>query len=487
MFKRTARYKKGTKMKILYVTSEAAPYAASGGLGDVMGALPKTVAEENDGETAVIMPLYNTIKPCYRDQFEKVADISFRYSWRNSGASIYKHMNNGVAYYFVENHQYFDRGKLYGEFDDGERFAFFSMAVVEFMLQTGNIPEILHANDWQAALSIVYLKTEYSHISSLCGIRTVYTIHNIEYQGKYDPYILGDVFALDSKYYGVLEFDNCINLMKGALVTADYITTVSPNYARELQYPFFGFGLEGIIAENSHKLSGVINGIDYSYFSPDKGGEIDYSFTKRTVGSGKAKNKKVLCEELGLSTDEDIPLAVMITRLASQKGVDLFLHVADEMLNERVQIVVLGTGEREYEDALRSLEARHSNFKALIKFDRVISKKMYASADIFLMPSKFEPCGLAQMICCSYGTIPVVRAVGGLYDTIIPYGCDNSNGFNFSNYNAHEFLYAVKNALDVYKNSNEWSALRKRAMACDFTWHQSALKYIQIYNNLLNW
>lgn len=475
-------------MKILYVASEATPYAASGGLGDVMGALPKSmVAEYPDAEISVIVPLYDTMKSEYRADLEKVADLSFRYSWRNTGATVYKLNNSGVSYYFVENHYYFDRSRLYGEYDDAERFAFFSTAVIEFMIATGNIPDILHANDWQTALTVIYLKTEYAHIASLKGIKTVYTIHNIEYQGKFDPYILGDVFALDRKYYGIVEFDNCVNLMKGALVTTDYITTVSPNYARELQYPFYGFGLQGIITENADKIDGVINGIDYSYFSPDKGGDIDFPFTKRTVKSGKAKNKKSLCEELGLDTAADIPLAVMITRLATQKGIDLFLHVAEEMLSNKVQVVVLGTGEKAYEDQLRNLEARFPNFRALLKFDRVISKKLYASADIFLMPSKFEPCGLAQMICCSYGTIPVVRATGGLYDTIIPYGLDNSNGFNFSNYNAHDFLYAVKRALSVYEDEKEWSELRKRALSCDFTWNNSAAKYMQIYNNLLNW
>ena len=473
-------------MKILYVASEAAPYAASGGLGDVMGALPKTVAEDNpDAEVSVILPLYDTMKSEYRAALEKVIDLDFRLSWRNTGATVYKIENSGVTYYFVENHYYFDRGRLYGEFDDAERFAFFSAAVIEFILETGNVPDILHANDWQTALTVVYLKTEYFHIAELRGIKTVYTIHNIEYQGQFDPYILGDVFALDRKYYNIVEFDNCINLMKGALVTSDYITTVSPNYAHELQYAFYGFGLQGIITENSHKLDGVINGIDYSYFSPDKGGDIDFPFNKRTVKSGKAKNKKALCEELGLDTAADIPLVVMITRLATQKGIDLFLHVAEEMLSKKVQVVILGTGEKEYENALRILEARHSNFRALLKFDRVISKRLYASADIFLMPSKFEPCGLAQMICCSYGTIPVVRATGGLFDTITPYGLDNSNGFNFSNYNAHDFLYAVERALAVYDNEKEWSELRKRALNCDFTWNNSAAKYMQIYNNIL--
>ena len=475
-------------MKILYVASEVAPFAASGGLGDVMGALPKTIASEHkDCSVSVILPLYDTVKDVYRGEMEKVIDMTFRYSWRNTGATVYKLNNSGVDYYFVENHYYFERGRLYGEFDDAERFAFFSMAVIEFMLASGYVPDVLHANDWQSALTVVYLKTEYAHISAFRDIKTVYTVHNIEYQGKFDPYILGDVFALDSKYYNVLEFDNCINLMKGALVTTDYITTVSPNYARELQYDFYGFGLQGVIAENSHKLDGVINGIDYSYFSPDKGGDISYAFTKRTVKSGKAKNKKALCEELGLDASPDIPLLVMITRLATQKGIDLLLHVAEEILSKKLQLVVLGTGEKEYEEALKSLETRHANLKALIKFDRVISKKLYASADIFLMPSKFEPCGLAQMICCSYGTIPIVRATGGLYDTIVPYGMENSNGFNFTNYNAHDFLYAIERSLEVYESKDEWSGLRKRAINCDFTWRKSAEKYLQIYNNLLNW
>lgn len=475
-------------MKILYVASEVAPFAASGGLGDVMGALPKTIAAEHkDYSVSVVLPLYDTVKSVYREQMEKVLDMTFRYSWRNTGASVYKLNSDNVDYYFIENHYYFDRGRLYGEFDDAERFAFFSMAVIEFMLAGGYVPDVLHANDWQSALSVVYLKTEYAHISALRDIKTVYTVHNIEYQGKFDPYILGSVFALDSKYYNVLEFDNCINLMKGALVTTDYITTVSPNYAHELQYDFYGFGLQGIISDNSHKLDGVINGIDYSYFSPDKGGDISYPFTKRTVKSGKAKNKKALCEELGLDVSPDIPLVVMITRLATQKGIDLLLHVAEEILSKKLQLVVLGTGEKEYEDALRSLEHRHSNLRALIKFDRVISKKLYASADMFLMPSKFEPCGLAQMICCAYGTIPIVRATGGLYDTIVPYGMENSNGFNFTNYNAHDFLYAIERALEVYENEKEWTELRKRAINRDFTWQQSAEKYIQIYKNLLNW
>ena len=275
--------------------------------------------------------------------------------------------------------------------------------------------------------------------------------------------------------------------MKGAIVSTDYITTVSPHYAEELQYDFFAFGLQDIIKQNSHKLAGVINGIDYSYFSPDRGGDIDFPFTKRGVKSGKKKNKLALCEELGLNTSEDIPLVVMITRLASQKGIDLVLHVAEEILANKLNLIILGTGEPEYESALIELDERHENLRSLIKFDRVISKRMYASADIFLMPSKSEPCGLAQMISCSYGTIPVVRAVGGLYDSIIPYGAEGSNGFRFNNYNAHEMLQEIEHAIGVYNNKDEWSALVKRAINSDFTWSKSAAKYMDIYKTLINW
>ncbi len=473
-------------MKILYVTSEANPFAASGGLGDVMGALPVSISELGEASVEVIMPLYDTVRKKYGDKLEKCLDISFELSWRKTGASIYRAYHCGVAYYFVENSYYFDRGRLYGEWDDGERFAFFSMAVIEYMIKSGNIPDILHANDWQTALTVIYLKTKFADLKEFSRVKTLYTIHNIEYQGKYDLAILGDVFALDSEYESVVENDGCINLMKGAIVSSDFIGTVSPNYANELQYEFFAFGLSDIIKSASHKMRGIINGIDYNYFSPDKGGDIDFPFSKRQYKSGKAKNKAALQAELGLEVRSEVPLIVMITRLASQKGIDLLLRVLDELLFEDVQFVILGTGEKEYENALLEIESRHNNMKALIKFDRVISKKMYASADIFLMPSKSEPCGLAQMISCSYGTVPIVRAVGGLYDSIIPYGEENSNGFNFNNYNAHEMLFAIKGAVNLYKNKTEWNALTKRAINSDFSWTKSATEYMALYDNLIN-
>lgn len=472
-------------MKILYVTSEANPYLASGGLGDVMGALPKAVAELPDVTPEVIMPLYNTIKPEYREKMEWVTDITFKLSWRNTGATIYRIKGDKVTYYFVENHYYFDRGRLYGEFDDAERFAFFCRAVLEYMLSSGNIPDILHANDWQCAPAVIYLKTEYASIEAFRRVKTVYTIHNIEYQGKFGSHILGDVFGIHTKYRGILEFDGCINLMKGAIVTSDFVTTVSPNYACELEHDFFAFGLSEIIKAARYKMRGVINGIDYSYFSPEEGGDIYEPYNKRNYKSKKAKNKAEFQKEVGLEVKADTPLIVMITRLASQKGIDLVLHIIEELLNENVQVAILGTGEAEYEAALSEIASRYSNFKALMKFDRVLSKKMYAAADIFLMPSKSEPCGLAQMICCSYATVPVVRSVGGLYDSIRSYGEEGANGFRFDNYNAHELLFTVKSALNVYADKKEWNALTLSAKKSDFSWSNSAKEYISIYNNLL--
>ena len=468
-------------MKILYVTSEASPFAASGGLGDVMGALPPVIANlREDVCCEVILPLYKSIKAQYRKDMTKVADITFQLSWRKTGASIYCCEWQDVKYYFVENHYYFDRDRLYGESDDGERFAFFSLAVLEYLRATHNVPDILHANDWQTALSIIYLKTEFSHISEFSRIRTIFTIHNIEYQGKFDPYILGDIFALDNKYYSIVEWDGCINLMKGALTVSDFISTVSENYARELRDEYFSFGLSPMIKKISDKFIGILNGIDYAAFSPENGADIyrAYGFADRK--EGKAYNKLELQKDLGLPQSKDIPLIAMITRLTAGKGVDLVLHVMESIMSENVQFVLLGTGDAAYEEAFTAFGDRYKNFKPLIRFDRVLSKKIYAAADIFLMPSKSEPCGLAQMIACSYGTPPLVRSVGGLKDSIHPL----ENGFAFEDFNAHRMLEALVGAIEMYQSGEAFDALADRAKKSDFSWRRSAGEYLNMYDNL---
>ena len=470
-------------MKILYVTSEASPFAASGGLGDVMGALPPVIAaSRKDVCCEVILPFYKSIEEQYRKDMTKVADITFQLAWRKTGASIYCYEWQGVKYYFVENHYYFDRDHLYGESDDGERFAFFSLAVLEYLRATHNVPDILHANDWQTALSVIYFPTELSHISALSRIRTIFTIHNVEYQGKFDPYILGDIFALDNKYYSIVEWDGCINLMKGALTVSDFVSTVSENYARELCNEYFSFGLSPMIKKISDKFIGILNGIDYAAFSPENGADIyrAYSFADRK--EGKAYNKLKLQKELGLPQSDNTPLIAMITRLTAGKGVDLVLHIMESIMSENVQFVLLGTGDATYEEAFAAFGDRYKNFKPLIRFDRALSKKIYAAADIFLMPSKSEPCGLAQMIACSYGTPPLVRSVGGLKDSIHPF----ENGFTFEDFNAHHMLEALIGAIEMYRSGEAFDALADRAKKADFSWRRSAGEYLNMYDNLAN-
>lgn len=473
-------------MKILYVASEAAPFAVSGGLGDVMGALPKTVKRLGGKEATVgvILPLYATIGDAYREKMKKVDEFNFYHSWRNAYCGVYLLKKDGVSYYFIDNEYYFKRASLYGDFDDGERFAYFSHAVIEFIIRSGNVPDVLHANDWQSALTVVYAKLKYASCDAPRGMKTMFTIHNIEYQGKYGIDILGDIFDLDSAHLNVMEYNGCLNLLKGAMICADRVSTVSPHYASELREAFFAFGLQEIVKMCSGKMTGVINGIDVAEFTPKKT-DITFSFGLSDLADGKAKNKMALQEELSLPVRADVPMIVMITRLTEGKGIDLVLHVFEELLQEDVQFVLLGTGDKKYERIFSDIACRYGDkARALIKFDRALSKRMYASADIFLMPSKSEPCGLAQMIACSYGTVPVVRGVGGLYDTIIPHGEKNANGFVFYNFNAHDMLFRLKDALSLYKDTAAWDTLRRSAMKTDFTWKRSAKQYMEIYAEL---
>lgn len=469
-------------MRIFYVTAEASPFAMSGGLGDVMGALPMEV-HKIGVSTAVFMPYYDTIKEEYRSAMERITSLRFHLAWRSTGAEIYRLKVCGVEYYFIRNDYYFARGRLYGEYDDGERFAFFSLAVIEYIIQCGDIPDILHANDWHAALSTVYLHRKMQEHRSLSSVRTVFTIHNIEYQGKLPMSALGDVLGLPDQYYGIMEYDGCINLMKAAIVTADAVTTVSESYARELHYDYFAFGLAPIIRASASKMYGIINGIDYSVFSPKTDRFIFRNYGTRDVAEGKLQNKVALRRELGLA-ERSLPLVAMITRLAEGKGIDLVLGVIEELLELDIQLVVLGTGREDYERRFKDLAQRYDNLVMICEFDRALSKRIYASADIFLMPSRSEPCGLSQMIACAYGTIPIVRAVGGLSDTIVSYGADGANGFSFDNYNAHEMLYTLKRAIELYQDKEKWNCLVLSALNSDFSWKKSAYKYIDIYSEL---
>lgn len=462
------------------------PFAATGGLGDVLGSLPSALAKNSQLDVRVIIPLYSSIKEEYRKEMREEAVFYVPLAWRKQYCGIYSLKKNGVTYYFVDNEYYFKRDSLYGFFDDGERYAYFSMAVVEAMSALNFFPDVLHAHDWQTALTIVYLNRIYKKRPEYQGIKTVFTIHNIEYQGKYDFSILGDVFSLSENEYSLMEYDGCINLMKGAIEEADRVTTVSPRYAEEIQTPEYAHGLHTCLNSNAHKLSGILNGIDYKYYDPKTDPSIaeNYSSVKT---DGKAVCKASLQRELGLDERADVPLLAIISRLASHKGLDIIEEcLYDIVANNDLQLVILGKGEERYQQFFTYLQERFpQKVRALITYDRDLSKRIYSATDIFIMPSKSEPCGLSQMIASRYGAIPVVRETGGLYDSIKPFRIENKkingNGFTFAGYNAGELKERTEAAITLYKNQELRQKLVYKIMRCDFSWKASASKYIELY------
>ena len=477
-------------MKILFVGAEAVPFISTGGLGDVLGSLPQAIASVNkNADVRVVLPLYQKIKEKYASELEYVGNTTVGLSWRNQYCGIYKCEMGGVIYYFIDNEYYFKRGSVYGDFDDAERFAFFGKAVLDIMPVIDFYPDIMHTNDWQSASSVIYLKRKYFMNPYYCDIKTIYTIHNIDYQGIFSMSILGDVFGLDC--FGdrsIVEYNGNINLTKGAIVCADVVSTVSQKYANEIQTEFYSSGLHYILHQYSDKLTGIVNGIDVNYYNPSNDTVIAEKFSSNDL-SGKAECKRQLQEMCGLETNPDIPVVSMISRLASHKGFDLVKFILPEMLDLGIQFVLLGTGEYELEEYFKSIQARYPDkVKVFLEFNKDLSKKIYAGSDIFLMPSKSEPCGLSQMICSAYGTVPVVRETGGLYDTIKPYNIYNGegNGFTFANYNAHEMKDALQRAVELYNNKKKWTMLVKTAMETDFSWNVSANKYIEMYRNVIN-
>lgn len=470
--------------KILFVTSEARPFAASGGLGDVAGSLPAAIkrSAENDVDIRVVMPLYGDITKEQRGKFNFLCSFNVSLSWRVQYCGIFETVIDGVTWYFIDNEYYFKRPGLYGSFDDGERFAFFCKAALDMLPEVGFTPDILHANDWQTALTVVYHKCRGYYPSMRC----VYTIHNIEYQGKYGFAILGDVFDLGRESTDIVSFDGCINLTKGAIVCCDALTTVSPQYANELKTEYFGAGLHNIIAQNSYKLRGILNGIDYVYYDPSADPDLEFPY-RPTAVSGKAKDKAALQKQFGLEADPSVPMIGIISRLVGHKGIDLIRRVADEIISCGAQLVVLGTGDGAYEDYFRELAAAYPrSVSANITFNRVTAKRIYAASDMFLMPSKTEPCGLAQMIACRYGTVPIVRETGGLFDSIKAFNpvTGEGNGVTFATYNAHDMLDAVRRAISMFNDKPLWRKLRKNAFASDFSWDASAKQYLEMYNTL---
>ena len=476
------------KMQIVFASAECAPFVKTGGLGDVAGSLPAALVRAG-AEVIVMVPKYATIKDEYKAQMEHFSDFYVSLGWRNEYCGLEKLEHDGVTYMFIDNERYFARDYPYGFFDDGERFAFFSKAITESLqhLPAGFECDILHCNDWQTALAPVFLREFYQGLPLYDRVKTVFSIHNVAFQGQFSDTVMEDILGVAHipAAASQLRCDACsINYMLGALRYADAITTVSPTYANEIQTPEFGEGLDGVLRERSYALQGILNGIDVAGFDPatDKRIAANYTVDDR---SGKAVCKAKLQEELGLEVRDDRPLMVMVTRLTRQKGMDLVMYALDRILSGGVQVAVLGTGDRDYEDGLRYFQDKYpGTMAARIEFDPALSQRMYAAADMFLMPSKFEPCGLSQIIAMRYGTLPIVRETGGLKDTVIPYNefTGEGTGFSFSNFNGDEMGDAVFRAARLFwDNRDAWNQLVTQAMSQDFSWTRSADKYLDLY------
>ncbi|MDR0294004.1 MAG: glycogen synthase GlgA [Oscillospiraceae bacterium] len=477
------------QMKILFATSEAAPFAKTGGLGDVAGALPAALAGSSYG-VRVIMPLYGSIPDQWRAQMKFIKYIYVPLAWRNLYCGLFELKKDGVTFYFVDNEYYFKRAEIYGHYDDGERYAFFSRAVAALLTEfDGWAPDVVHCNDWQTALIPTYMRRLYDGVPAVDAIRTVFTIHNIAYQGRFGRETLENVFGLPHTVFdgGTLEYMGGLNLMKGAIELSDRVTTVSPSYAEELQYAYYAHGLEGVLAANRDKLTGILNGIDTALFDPATDGNLTQTFTADSL-KGKAVCKAELQKLLGLTRNPDVPLVVSVGRLVSHKGMDLVAEALDELMDMDIQFALLGRGDWHFEQFFST--ARHNyegRLSASILYNASLSGSLYAGGDMFLMPSQSEPCGLSQMIAMRYGTVPVVRETGGLKDTVEPYNSetDEGLGFTFANYDKYDLLYAVRRAVDLYHNhKNRWAALMKRGMSSDFSWTESARMYKKLYKEI---
>lgn len=463
-------------MKVLFAITEADPFIKTGGLGEVGGSLPFALQQQGV-EVRVILPKYSLIPECFRSQIKLIRSFRVPLAWRQQYCGLEELYYEGIHYYFIDNEYYFERSNPYGDQDEAEKYAFFSRAVLESIRYLPEFkPDIIHCNDWHTALIALFRREFYANDPLYYNIKTLLTIHNLKYQGVFAKVVLEDVLGLGEEFFTPenLEFHGDVNFMKAGLVYADQITTVSPTYAEEVQFPFYGEGLEGLFQKKKDHLIGIINGIaDGKYIAKLE---------------EKESNKSKLQSDLGLTVRSDVPILCLVSRFVGQKGLDLLACILEEILELDVQMVVLGTGEKEYEEMFRQYAHRYSNkFAVRITFSDELARIIYAGSDIFLMPSRFEPCGVAQMIAMGYGTIPVVRETGGLKDTVRPYSetTGEGNGFSFKNYNAHDFLFTVQRAVKLYtENKSEWKNLQNNALLSDFSWTQSASKYMQVYENL---
>ena len=472
-------------MNILFASSEVVPFIKTGGLADVAGSLPQALAERGH-DVRVILPLYDGVAQHWRDEMTYLLNFHVTLAWRTPYCGIFELKRDGVTYYFVDNEYYFKRAQIYGHYDDGERFAFFSRAVVEATAYLDFQVDVLHCNDWETALVPIYLLEERHRIPQLAEAKSVYTIHNIEYQGRYGSQTLKDLFGLNAGYLNehMLLYHGDVNLMKGAIYAADYVTTVSPTYATELQYPFYAHGLEGVVADNQGKVRGILNGIDANLYNPKTDQGLAKNFSS-TALSGKKACKAALQAAAGLNPSPDVPIIACVSRLVKHKGFDLVRDALGQIMDMDVQMVVLGTGDWKYEEAFRLAAGQYpGRLAAHIMYSGALSTAIYGGADIFLMPSEAEPCGLSQMISMRYGTVPVVRETGGLKDSVTPYNkfTGDGRGFTFANITVNDLVGAVREAVDLYHGDKDaWKSLMKAGITADFTWSKSAEDYLEIY------
>ncbi|WP_234987520.1 glycogen synthase GlgA [Megasphaera vaginalis (ex Bordigoni et al. 2020)] len=474
-------------MKVLFAASEAVPFVKTGGLADVMGALPKSLAARGM-DVRVVIPKYSQIGETWLKEMKEVTTGTVNLAWRQLYYGVEEIRKDGVRFYFIDNEQYFKRDKLYGFGDDAERFAYFCRAVLAMLPKIGFKPDVVHCNDWHTGLLGAFLKEDFIHDPFYVQMKVIYTIHNLKYQGIFDPFVMNDVIGLPYALFsgGKLECDGAVNYMKSGMVYADQITTVSPTYAEEITYPYFGERLDSYIRTCKARLTGIINGLDEDMYDPENDEFIPVQYTPATLQSGKRGNKQRLQRELGLP-ERNVPLFAIVTRLIEDKGMDLVLRIIDELLSEDIQFVLVGTGDSAYENAFRQAAQRHPTKMAVrILFHEALAHRVYAAADFFLMPSRYEPCGLSQLIALKYGTVPIVRETGGLKDTVIPFDkyTGKGNGLSFLNFNAHELLFTAKQGLGYYEVPVIWEQLVKNAAASDYGWQRSAAAYAALYEKV---
>ncbi|MEH7419039.1 glycogen synthase GlgA [Neobacillus drentensis] len=475
-------------MKVLFAVSECVPFVKTGGLADVAGALPKALKDLGT-DVRVILPNYGLIPEKFKKSFQFHKEMNVQVGWRNQYCGIFKLEQDGITYYFIDNEYYFYRDSLYGHYDDGERFSFFCKAVLECIPHLDFIPDVIHSHDWHTGMVNFLFDAQYRLNPLYRDIKTVFTIHNLQFQGIFPYTVMSDLLGLSHPYFNSeqLEFYGDVSFMKGAIVASDIVTTVSPTYKEEIQYPYFGERLDGLLRRHRNKLIGIVNGIDDTVYHPKGDRDLAISYDIDSL-EGKAKNKQELQYYFGLPEKKNTPIMAMVTRLTNQKGLDLVLHVFRDMIKEDVQFIVLGSGDPYYETFFNQMEQEYPDKVGVyIGFNEALAHQIYAGADLFLMPSQFEPCGLGQLIALQYGTIPIVRETGGLNDTVQSYHEfeGTGNGFTFKNFNAHDMLYTLRRALHFYQQKESWSQLVQTAMSEDYSWRQSAKKYNEIYEELL--